>query len=462
MVSGIDYKPFGPVTGLTYGNGLTETRTYDEDYRLTSLTVPNTLSWTLGYNADDDITGLTDNLVGSNSQTLGYDNLNRLNTGSGAYGSLSYGYDANGNRNTETLNGTTTTFNLATSSNELLSLSGGININYSYDANGNLTGDGTYTYTYDDTNRLAGVTKTGLTASYIYNGLGQRVEKTVNGTSTVFVYDEAGHLLGEYTPSGTLIAEHIWLNDRPIGVITSAGLYYVHIDQLDTPRVITNSSKTIVWQWNSDPFGNTTPTGSLTYNLRFPGQYYDAETGHNYNYFRDYDPSIGRYIESDPLGLAGRSYSTYSYVNDNPMSKVDPCGLYDCVYSISAHSMNCAPDLPGDPSFSSNSYVSGNNGESSCPKCQNNPDYTNVPFHGPIPAGIYTIGPPTTPGGYRRNLTPNLNNRMFTRNSFQLHGCPNPATCSEGCIGATSNAVRDLLNADLSLEEGQNTLTVLP
>ena len=103
---------------------------------------------------DDDITGLTDNLVGSNSQTLGYDNLNRLNTGSGAYGSLSYGYDANGNRNTEILNGTATTFNLATSSNELLSLSGGININYSYDANGNLTGDGTNTYTYDNTNRL--------------------------------------------------------------------------------------------------------------------------------------------------------------------------------------------------------------------------------------------------------------------------------------------------------------------
>ena len=69
----------------------------------------------------------------------------------------------------------------------------------SYDADGNTTKDGIYTYTYDDTNRLAGVTRTGLTVSYSYNGLGQRVEKTVNGTSTVFVYDEAGHLLGEYS-----------------------------------------------------------------------------------------------------------------------------------------------------------------------------------------------------------------------------------------------------------------------
>ncbi len=295
---------------------------------------------------DDDITGFTDNLVGSNSQTLGYDNLNRLNTGSGAYGSLSYGYDANGNRNTETLNGTNTTFTIASSSNQLVSLSGGININYSYDANGNLTGDGTNTYTYDNTNRLASVVTSSGTDTYQYNALGQRVEKTVGSTTTVYVYDEAGHLIGEYTPSGTLIAEHIWLNDRPIGVKTSTGLYYVHTDQLNTPRYITNSSKTVVWQWSSDPFGNTTPTGSLTYNLRFPGQYYDAETGHNYNYFRDYDPTTGRYIESDPIGLAGGSPSTYAYAGGNPFSNFDPLGLF-CT-SSGGYTL-CA--YPGGPAF---------------------------------------------------------------------------------------------------------------
>lgn len=181
-----------------------------------------------------------------------------------------------------------------------------------------------------------------------------------------------------------------------------------------------------------------------------------------YNYYRDYDPTVGRHVESDPLGLWGRSYSTYSYVNDNPISSVDPRGLYLCMYSISAHNMSCTPDLPGDPSFSSNSYVSGNNGESSCQTCQNNPAKTNVSFHGPIPIGDYTIGAPTTPGGFRRNLIPDPSNQMLNRNGFQLHGCPNPATCSEGCIGATTNAVRDLLNKDLSLEEGRNTLMVLP
>jgi RHS repeat-associated protein len=87
------------------------------------------------------------------------------------------------------------------------------------------------------------------------------------------------------------------------------------------------------WQWdNSDPFGNNVANqnpagvGAFSFNLRFPGQYYDPETNTHYNINRDYDPSIGRYIQSDPIGLAGRSFSTYAYVNGNPISLVDPDG----------------------------------------------------------------------------------------------------------------------------------------
>ncbi|MGH8307178.1 MAG: RHS repeat-associated core domain-containing protein [Gammaproteobacteria bacterium] len=111
-------------------------------------------------------------------------------------------------------------------------------------------------------------------------------------------------------------------------------------DQLGTPRDITNSSKTIVWQWSSDPFGNGTPTGSITYNLRMPGQYYDAETGHNYNYFRDYDPTIGRYIESDLIGLRG-GINTYGYVGQDPLGGVDPFGL------IKIYGNWCGPNWTG-------------------------------------------------------------------------------------------------------------------
>ncbi|MHB8425415.1 MAG: RHS repeat-associated core domain-containing protein [Gammaproteobacteria bacterium] len=334
VVTGVTYEPFGPITGLTYGNGLTETRSYDQDYRLTALTVPTILSWQLGYNADDDITGITDNLISADSQTLGYDALNHLTGASstGLYGSLSDGYDANGNRDTETLNGVNTTLTIAAGSNQLLRLSGGQTATYSYDADGNLISDGINTYTYDDTNRLTSVTTGSGTDTYQYNALGERVEKTVGGVTTLFVYDEAGHLLGEYSSTGQLIAEHIWLNNRPIGVITPNELYYVQTGQLGTPRAITNSSQKLIWEWQSDPFGNGAPNpnpsglGTFTYNLRFPGQYYAAETGLNYNYFRDYDPAIGRYIESDPAGLAG-GINTYTYVSNNPLRYRDPLGL---------------------------------------------------------------------------------------------------------------------------------------
>lgn len=89
----------------------------------------------------------------------------------------------------------------------------------------------------------------------------------------------------------------------------------------------------IMWRWdNTEPFGanaandNPAGLGAFAFNLRFPGQYYDAETGKHYNYFRDYDPRIGRYIESDPIGLKGGS-NTYAYVGGNPLRWIDPQGL---------------------------------------------------------------------------------------------------------------------------------------
>jgi len=113
-----------------------------------------------------------------------------------------------------------------------------------------------------------------------------------------------------------------------------------YADQLGTPRAITRpSDNALLWKWeNSDPFGNNAPNedpsslGVTTkYNLRLPGQYADAETGTYYNYFRDYDPSIGRYIESDPIGLKA-GLSTYAYVSSTPLKYIDPNGLEGSSY----------------------------------------------------------------------------------------------------------------------------------
>jgi RHS repeat-associated protein len=111
---------------------------------------------------------------------------------------------------------------------------------------------------------------------------------------------------------------------------------HVYPDHLDTARVITRASDNRMrWRWDgADPFGVAAPNanpaalGAFEFNPRFPGQYYDRETNLHFNYFRDYDPRVGRYVQSDPIGLEG-GINTYTYVSGNPISFVDPEGLLE-------------------------------------------------------------------------------------------------------------------------------------
>jgi RHS repeat-associated protein len=110
-------------------------------------------------------------------------------------------------------------------------------------------------------------------------------------------------------------------------------IYYVHTDHLSTPRKITRpSDNVLMWRWDPDTFGsvnpNTNPSGlgAFNYNVRFPGQYALSESGLSYNYFRDYDPQTGSYVESDPIGLSGGA-NTYAYTNGNPITWSDRLGL---------------------------------------------------------------------------------------------------------------------------------------
>lgn len=246
-------------------------------------------------------------------------------------------YDANGNRLTQT--GTVAgTYTIATTSNRLNAITGSPARSYTYDNAGNVLTYGTVTNTFNNRGRMASAVSGGVTTTYVYNALGQRVRKSSTLGTVLSVYDEAGHLLGEYDGGGALIQETLWLGDLPVATLRPNGggvsIYYVHADQLGAPRSVSRSTdNAIVWRWDADPFGtsaaNENPNGLGTskYNQRFPGQYYDAETGANYNYFRDYDPQTGRYVESDPIGLDGGSMSTYTYVDGNPLTYIDPEGL---------------------------------------------------------------------------------------------------------------------------------------
>jgi RHS repeat-associated protein len=152
-----------------------------------------------------------------------------------------------------------------------------------------------------------------------------------------FMYDEAGHLVGEYDSSGNLIQETVWLGDIPVATLRPNGanvdVFYVHTDQLNTPRKVSRpSDNALRWRWDPTPFGEGVPDqnpasiGTFVYNLRFPGQQFDVETNLNYNYFRDYDPAVGRYVQSDPIGIED-DLNTYAYVHSRPLESVDPLGL---------------------------------------------------------------------------------------------------------------------------------------
>ena len=178
-----------------------------------------------------------------------------------------------------------------------------------------------------------------ITAVEFYNGA------TLIGsvTTSPYTYTWSNVPLGNYSvraraidnQGGATYSNSISINVTGPAPPPSANVYYLYTDHLNTPRVITDTSNTVVWRWDSDPFGtdaaNEDPDGDGTkfrYNPRFPGQYFDKETGLHYNYFRDYEPTSGRYIESDPIGLEG-GLNTYAYVGGNPISKIDPYGLIE-------------------------------------------------------------------------------------------------------------------------------------
>ncbi|WP_376711930.1 RHS repeat domain-containing protein [Shewanella profunda] len=146
-----------------------------------------------------------------------------------------------------------------------------------------------------------------------------------------------------------MLAEYIWLGGTPLAFVQSGQTYHVHVDHLGTPKALTDASGQVVWKASYSPFGKASvTTQGPAFNLRFPGQYYDAETGLHYNWRRYYDPATGRYITSDPIGLAG-GINTYAYVENNPYSLFDLTG--ECPW--------CAGAIYGGLSGAVGGYITG-------------------------------------------------------------------------------------------------------
>lgn len=350
----VQYEPDGAARSwrwqLATGPQLYE-RSYDLSGRLVRYRLGPVVR-DLTYDAADRITAYThyDAATGvpqpNLNQSFSYDENGRLISVAANGSNWTIGYDSNGNRTGVALNGTPRSYATSATSNRLDSISNPAR-SFSYDGAGNTLSDsGSYTATYDLSGRLASLTKGGVTSVYHHDGFGRRVRKvssTGAANTVLFAYDLNGQLLGEYNKDGQAMREYVWFGSTPVAMFTpdlaaakptkaAPLLYFIHADQLNTPRLLVDKTNSPRWRWIAEPFGTSTPEtnpsglGALFMSLRFPGQYADAESGLNYNYFRSYDASTGRYTQSDPIGLAG-GINTYAYVDGNPISDTDPAGL---------------------------------------------------------------------------------------------------------------------------------------
>lgn len=352
----------------------------DSDPTHSAIASANT-SWSVSYDAVGRITGFDNsNASGGDTASFGYDaNGNRTastRTLSGQTLSRSYSGEGNSNR----LLGFTQTGSVGTSVSYAYNANGDLTSDglrsYAYNAEGRLS------------DATTGASDTSPTTRYAYNALGQRVFKTepqyppAAGDETDpgfwaslvaffqklwtapltdseklgygYLYDEEGTLIAESGTGGAQSAGHaqyIYLptasGPLPVAVIVNGTDFYaVHADHLNTPRRLTDSSGQAVWQWASSAFGEDKPTlakhrfanlevtpnpgstnaAAVKFNLRYPGQYFDEESGLHYNYFRSYSPTSGRYTQADPIGLDG-GWNRFGYVDANPLTLSDPTGL---------------------------------------------------------------------------------------------------------------------------------------
>lgn len=377
LVTDIDYEPFGPVSYMAHANGLETTRTYGLDYRPTRITVeasPGTdvrMNLSFSYDAAGNATRIDDELeLYTDENDFGYDFNSRL-TGITSYPdgaeTTDLQYDANGNLtwlefvpadSSGTYDKDVEEYFYIAGSNRIDEFStpaqywgsAYADTDFSFDAAGNVTlrdrAATDFTYTYGDNGRMATVTSSSpsclwfphacYTYEYIYNAFGQRVSRrdtSDTDPNRIFIYNETGLLIAVHGTAGPL-KEYIYLDDEPVAFLdypnTNGGgtpaLYHIHTDQVRTPTITTDSGgATVGWRFGHRHY-EYKHSGSVDHRLAFPGQYREDD-GTYYNYFRDYDPETGRYLQSDPVGLEG-GLNTFSYAVSNPLRYVDPFGLY--------------------------------------------------------------------------------------------------------------------------------------
>ncbi len=323
----------GRLAQTTFPGGITSDYGYNDASWLSGITTKTGAATLASSQYDfDNVGNITANTTEAGGHGYGYDPTYQVTSATHpALPAESFSYDAVGNR---TMSG------YSHDANNGMLTGGGAT--FGLDANGNTVtktvGNAITTYGYNSADRLASVQLPGGTiATYTYDPFGRRIRKTVTPTQgeadvTYYLYSDEG-LIGEYDAGGNLKKGYGWKPDGiwgtgPLFMTQNGSYYFYHNDHLGTPQKMTDEAGTIVWSATYSAFGKATvAAGSIENNLRFPGQYADAETNLHYNWNRYYDPGVGRYVEKDPIGFAAGEVNLHRYVQNNSLNISDPEGL---------------------------------------------------------------------------------------------------------------------------------------
>ncbi|WP_157966682.1 RHS repeat domain-containing protein, partial [Fastidiosibacter lacustris] len=315
----IEHLPFGPITTLTYGNGYIQENGYDLRYRLTERNLKNIAHDHYRYDENGNISEIIHVSAPEWNTRYRYDRLDRLTAVESPKHRQIFTYKRAGEIDVDIKD-------------------------LQHDLNGNLTWLNGLSLSYDEFNLLTEVRNQDKTvASYQYNGQGQRVLKTVDGKETVFIYDQFLNVIEIISEGET--TDIIYLEGQPLAQMTQGQIDYFINDVQGTPERLIDQQGNTRWQADIQPFEIQETIKEIRQNLRFPGQYYDEETGFYYNGSRHYSPQLRSYIQPDPLDpLSGGSIDAYAYAENNPVNIVDPLGLCpSCHYNINCREYQADP-----------------------------------------------------------------------------------------------------------------------
>lgn len=312
------FNEFNQLVNVFLNGSLTPsvTNSYDQLSRKELIAFGNNTSNSASFSLNNDLIGLSFKFAGSsNDYSFGYNNAHQLNAATvsdlsyvwrpSAAGTISYGAADNVNKYPN-VGGATLT----------------------YDGNKNLTFDGSWTYGYDAESRLVSASKAGTAASYSYDANGRQALKIVNGVTTRFIYDGL-RLIATYDGSGNLINRFVFNSgaDEIFAQVSAAGVVsFLHQDQSGSVIATTDSSGAVVGKYKYSPYGESASLVGSTFG--YTGQRYDIETGLYYYKNRYYAPSLGRFLQPDPIGYLG-GMNLYNYCGADPLNKSDPLGLFE-------------------------------------------------------------------------------------------------------------------------------------